>query len=117
MASAAQGLAFERDLVLLHHFEQRALRLGGGAVDLVGQQDVREHRAAHDAQLLRAGSSTAWPVMSDGIMSGVNCTRACAKVSARAMARTSSVLPRPGTPSIEHVAGCDQRDEHLLDDL
>ena len=46
------------------------------------------------------GSSTAWPVMSDGIMSGVNCTRAWASDSACASARTSSVLPRPGTPSI-----------------
>ena len=47
-----------------------------------------------------AGSSTEWPVMSDGIMSGVNCTRAWPRASARASARTSSVLPRPGTPSM-----------------
>ena len=33
-------------------------------------------------------------------MSGVNCTRACASDSACASARTSSVLPRPGTPSM-----------------
>ena len=33
-------------------------------------------------------------------MSGVNCTRPCASDSAFASARTSSVLPRPGTPSM-----------------
>src|SRR5262245_3263135 len=46
------------------------------------------------------GSSTAWPVMSDGIMSGVNCTRAWGRDSACESARTSRVFPRPGTPSM-----------------
>jgi hypothetical protein len=31
---------------LLHRFEQRGLRLGRGAVDLVGQQHLREDRPA-----------------------------------------------------------------------
>jgi hypothetical protein len=39
------GLVADRDLVLLHRFEQRALHLGGRAVDLVGQDDLREDRA------------------------------------------------------------------------
>jgi hypothetical protein len=39
------GLAFDRDLLLLHRLQQRALRLGAGAVDLVGQQHLREDRA------------------------------------------------------------------------
>ena len=38
-------LAFDGDLLLLHGLEQRALRLRPGAVDLVGQQDLREHGA------------------------------------------------------------------------
>src|SRR3954471_1183212 len=46
------------------------------------------------------GSRSAWPVMSDGIMSGVNCTRACGNESACDSARTRSVLPSPGTPSM-----------------
>ncbi len=37
-------LAGDRHLVLLHHLEQRALHLGRRAVDLVGEQQVREHR-------------------------------------------------------------------------
>ncbi len=35
----------DRDLVLLHDLEQRRLHLGGRAVDLVGEQEVAEHRA------------------------------------------------------------------------
>ena len=38
-------LVADRDLALLHHLEQRALDLGRGPVDLVGEQEVREHRA------------------------------------------------------------------------
>src|SRR5688500_6736641 len=45
-------------------------------------------------------SSTAWPVMSEGIMSGVNWTRPVPSCSACDSARTSSVLPSPGTPSM-----------------
>ena len=41
-----------------------------------------------------------WPTTSAGIRSGVNWIRALAPEIARASARTSSVLPSPGTPSI-----------------
>jgi hypothetical protein len=45
----------DRDLVFLHRLEQRALGLGAGAVDLVGQQHLREHRAGvEDERLLAA---------------------------------------------------------------
>jgi hypothetical protein len=33
------------DLVFLHDFEEGGLDFGGGAVDLVGEQEVAEHRA------------------------------------------------------------------------
>ena len=39
-----EGLTADRDLVLLHDLKQSALHLGGSAVDLVGQQQVREDR-------------------------------------------------------------------------
>ncbi len=39
-------LAADGDRVLLHRLEQRRLRLGGGAVDLVGEDDLREDRPA-----------------------------------------------------------------------
>jgi len=40
-----KGLPADGDLVLLHHLKQGALHLGRGAVDLIGQQHVREDRA------------------------------------------------------------------------
>jgi hypothetical protein len=39
------GAVADRDLALLHRLEQRALHLGRSAVDLVGQDEVREDRA------------------------------------------------------------------------
>ena len=39
------GDAVDADLLFLHGFEQGGLGARGGAVDLVGQQDVHEHRA------------------------------------------------------------------------
>jgi hypothetical protein len=42
------------DLVLAHRFEQRRLRARRGAVDLVGEQDVREDRAAVELEGLLA---------------------------------------------------------------
>ena len=42
------------DGALLHGFEQRRLRFGGGAVDLVGQNQVGEDRTGLEAQRLGA---------------------------------------------------------------
>ena len=39
------GCFADRDLPLLHRFEQRALHLGGRAVDFVGENQVGEERA------------------------------------------------------------------------
>ena len=37
-------------MILLHRLEQRRLRLGRRAVDLVGQDDLREDRALQESQ-------------------------------------------------------------------
>jgi len=42
--------AVDRHLRLLHRLEQRGLCLRGGAVDLVDEQDVREHRAGTEPE-------------------------------------------------------------------
>ena len=42
------GAARRRDVVLLHRFEQRGLRLRRRAVDLVGEDDLREDRPLHE---------------------------------------------------------------------
>ena len=39
------AFAFEVDLFLLHRFEQRRLGFGRGAVDLIGQEELREDRS------------------------------------------------------------------------
>ena len=44
------GLPVHRDVPLLHHLQQRGLRLRAGAVDLVGEHDVGEHRPAVEVE-------------------------------------------------------------------
>ena len=46
------GMAFagDGDLALLHHFQQRALHLGRGAVDFVGQHQIGEDRPQHGGE-------------------------------------------------------------------
>ena len=52
---SATRLALDRDLALLHRLEQRRLRLGGRAVDFVGEHDVREDRpCAQDERAVAA---------------------------------------------------------------
>ncbi len=46
------GLPRDRHLLLLHHLQQRRLDLRRRAVDLVGQHEVREHRAQRHVKCL-----------------------------------------------------------------
>ena len=45
--------AVDGDLAFVHGFEQRRLRLGSGAIDLVGQQEIGEDRSGLELELLR----------------------------------------------------------------
>ena len=45
------GLRVDADLTLLHRLEQRRLRLGRRAVDLVGEHDVGEHAAGTELEV------------------------------------------------------------------
>ena len=47
-------LAVDGDLPLLHCLQQRGLGLWGGAVDLVGEQNLAEHRARPEFEVVRA---------------------------------------------------------------
>ena len=49
-------LLADRHLPLLHHLEQGRLHLGRGAVDLVGEQEVAEHRPELGVELVLAGA-------------------------------------------------------------
>src|SRR5262245_23572499 len=48
------GLLRDRDRLLLHRFQQRALRLGRGAVDLVGEDNVSKNGSALKLEALAA---------------------------------------------------------------
>ena len=49
--------AVDRHLILLHRLEQRRLRLWRRAVDLVGEDHVRENRPGNEANLTAAGGA------------------------------------------------------------
>ena len=97
------GDAEHGDAALLHRFEKRRLRPRRRAIDFVGEHDVREDRSPLEDELaLPAGVSTRMfvPVTSAGIRSGVHCTRANRRSAASLSVLMSSVLPRPGGPSM-----------------
>ena len=92
--------AVDGDLSLLHHLEQRRLRLRRGPVDLVADDDVGEHRARAELELvgvrvvdLRRRSRPT------GSRSGVNWMRFIDPSIELAIALASDVLPVPGTSS------------------
>ena len=94
--------AADGDAVLLHRFQQSRLRLGRGPVDFVGEHDLGEERTGLKAEDALAVGRFADDVGADdvrGIRSGVNWMRLNFKSSTWLSVRTSSVLPRPGTPS------------------
>ena len=51
------GLAVDGHLALLHRLEQRRLGLGRRAVDLVGEQEVGEHRPLAQRELAASAGS------------------------------------------------------------
>jgi hypothetical protein len=88
---------------LLHRFEQGSLGLGRRTVDLVGQDDMSEDRSGDEGEPAPARVGIVLedvgPVMSEGIMSGVNWMRRNERLRIRATVLTSSVLASPGTPT------------------
>ena len=89
-----------RDLALLHRLQQRRLGLRRRAVDLVGEQDVREHRPAPELELagLRVVDERAGHVARHEVRGELHALGV--QVAARWLSvRTSSVFATPGTPS------------------
>ena len=50
-----EGFSDHRDAMFLHRFQHGGLRLGGRAIDLVGQDDVGKKRPLHELELAPAG--------------------------------------------------------------
>jgi hypothetical protein len=93
------------DIALLHALEERRLRLGRGAIHLVGEEDVAEDRAPLELEVLPPALSSAMilvPMMSPGMRSGVNWMRekVRSRHSDRVLMRRS--CPAPALPRGAH---------------
>ena len=106
------------DIALLHGLEERRLRLGRGAVHLVGEEDVAEDRApagTGSASGRRASSAMMLvPMMSPGIRSGVNWMRENVRSRHSDRVLIRSGLAQPGHALEEHVAAGEQADQDLV---
>jgi hypothetical protein len=94
------GLVAERDLAFLHRFQQRGLHLGRRAVDLVGEQDVAEHRAEPGGELAGGGLVDLRAEQVGGQQIGRELDARELRCVLCASAFTAVVLASPGTPSI-----------------
>ena len=119
------GLVVDRHLFLRHRFEHGRLHLWGGAVDLVGQDDVREHGAAPKCEAARfhvedvCAGNVAWKQVrreldatergnAGGAVSF--CERIAERAGKRRLAGARIVFEK-------HVAVGKQRYEHQFDHL
>ena len=93
--------AADRHVALGHHLEQRRLHLRRSPVDLVGQDDVGEHRAELDVEALASTAGRCGCRRGrTGTRSGVNWMRANVPPhGAPASVSAASVLASPGAPS------------------
>ena len=112
------GAVVHRDLVFIHGFQQRALGLGRGAVDFIGQHDVGKDGSRDEIQ--SAGVDwlkTLMPTTSEGSMSEVNCKRWKVQLKERASEWARVVLPTPGTSSISKWPRANRPTKRELDHL
>ncbi len=94
-----EGLPTDGHVPLGHHLEQCRLHLRGGAVDLVGEDEVRDDRAQFGIELFATLPVDPGATRSVGTRSGVNCTRENEPPTTLAKVSTARVLATPGTPS------------------
>ena len=113
-----EGLVADGDLLFLHGFEQRALHLGGRAVDFVGQDEVGEDRAfaRGEAAGLRIVNLRADDVGGQHVRRELQAREfhaACTSASDL----TARVLARPGHAFEQDVAVGQQADDQPLDQI
>ena len=94
-----ERLVADRDAALLHRFEQGALDLGRGPVDLVGQQQVGEDRPLVDAEVVGplVEDLRADDVGGEQVDGELDAGESGGRSSWRGP-RPASVLASPGTP-------------------
>jgi|GEM_PF-1445200 len=109
-----EGLALDGYLAFLHHFQQGRLGLGRGTVDLVGQQQVGEHRAAPDleALALRVVHRVAADVA--GHQVGGELHAPVVQLQGLCQCAHQQGLAQPGHALDQHVATGQQRHQDLV---
>ena len=116
-----EDVAGDADRAFLHRFEQGRLRLRRGAVDFVGQADLREDRALLELETRggrRASSMTMFvPRMSAGIRSGVNWMREKLQVERLGQRAHQQRLAQARHAFEQAVAADEQAGEHAVDDV
>ena len=111
--------AADRDLPLLHRFQQRRLRLRRRAVDFVGQDHVRKNRPRQEPQLALAGRA----VLFDDVGArdvgrhqvGRELDAAEREIQRPGQRAHQQRLGQPGHAFQQAMPAAEQRDQHLLD--
>ena len=114
---SAHRHAVDGDLLLLHRLEQRALRARRRAVDLVGEDDVRDERAGAELELARllVVEVDASDVGRHQVRRELDAPERAAD-AARERLREHR-LAEPGHVFDQHVPVAEHRDERELDDV
>ena len=109
------GLARDRHLALLHDLQQRALHLGGRAVDLVGEQEVAEDRTelGVEAPGVRPVDARADEVGRHQVRRELDAPELPAEHVGERL--DGQRLRQPGDALEQHVAAGEQRDEQALE--
>jgi hypothetical protein len=109
------------DPVLLHRLQQRRLRLGRRAVDLVGEQEVGEDRALDEAERALAGGRIFLEHVGAGDVGrhqvGRELDAAEREVQRLGQRRDEQRLGQARDADEQAVAAREQRDEQVLDHL
>ena len=115
------GLPRRGDPAFLHRLQQRGLRLGRRAVDLVGEQQVGEDRAADELEVAAAGGVVFFEDVGAGDVAGhqVGGELDAAEAQRERVGDGADEqrLGEAGHADEEAVAAGKERDEHLVDDL
>ena len=109
------GLAAEGDLALLHDLQERGLDLGGRAVDLVGQQQVAEHRAELGGEGAGVGAPDARADEVGRHQVGRELHAAEAAAQCSGQGADGQRLGQAGHALQQHVAAGQQGDEDALE--
>ncbi len=113
------GPAGGGDVILLHRLEQRRLRLRRRAVDLVGENDLREDRPLHETQ--RAGAVILVEDLRAGDVGRHQVGRELdaleAQVENLRQRLDQQRLREAGHAGDQAVAAAKQRHQHLVDDV